>query len=209
MVTLSVLVWAFYTTHTKALASAIALFLLTTMYFTAMVWLVGFSACVEDLLKHAARPSNLFLFNCVELCFGWRLTRLHESRSRPSHGLYTTGTLNQKLAKLFLARTTKTVKLKRQGITPVHNARASPAYLELPLPNSTATERTNVEGNEEAENQHQRLRTWSYHRHVPDAAVNKKSKLTEAAKLLSAEEMQRLNEDIFNPLDICWIMKYR
>ena len=65
---------------------------------------------------------------------------------------------------------------------------------------------TNEEGNEEVENQHQRLRTWSYHCHVPDAAVNKKSKLTEAAKLLSAEEMQRLNEDIFNPLDICWII---
>ena len=25
-------------------------------------------------------------------------------------------------------------------------------------------------------------------------------------ELLSAEEMQRLNEDIFNPLDICWII---
>ena len=65
---------------------------------------------------------------------------------------------------------------------------------------------TNEECREEAEDRQQRLRTWRYHCHVPDAAVNRKSKLTEAAKLLSAEEMQRLNEDIFNPLDICWII---
>ena len=58
----------------------------------------------------------------------------------------------------------------------------------------------------EAITRRHRLRIWSYHCHVPDAAVNKKSKLTEAAKLLSAEEMQLLNEDIFNPLDICWII---
>ena len=61
-------------------------------------------------------------------------------------------------------------------------------------------------GKEEAENRKQRLRTWSYHCQVPDAEVNKESKLTEAAQLLSAEEMQFLNEDIFNPLDICWII---
>jgi len=61
-------------------------------------------------------------------------------------------------------------------------------------------------GKEEAENRRQRLRTWSYHCQVPDVEVNKESKLTEAAKLLSAEEMQLLNEDIFNPLDICWII---
>ena len=63
-----------------------------------------------------------------------------------------------------------------------------------------------VKGKEEAENRRQRLRTWSYHCQVPDAEVNNESKLTEAAKLLSAEEMQLLNEDIFNPLDICWII---
>jgi len=61
-------------------------------------------------------------------------------------------------------------------------------------------------GKEEAENRRQRLRTWSYHCQVPDVEVNKESKLTEAAKLLSVEEMQLLNEDIFNPLDICWII---
>lgn len=58
----------------------------------------------------------------------------------------------------------------------------------------------------ETKNRRQRLRIWSYHCQVPNAEVDKKSKLTEAAKLLSAEEMQRLNEDIFNPLDICWII---
>ena len=61
-------------------------------------------------------------------------------------------------------------------------------------------------GKREAERRRQRLRTWSYHCQVPDVEVNKESKLTEAAKLLSAEEMQLLNEDIFNPLDICWII---
>ena len=61
-------------------------------------------------------------------------------------------------------------------------------------------------GKEEAEKQKQRLRTWSYHCRVPDAEVNKQSKLTKAAKLLSAEEMQLLDEDIFNPLDICSII---
>jgi len=61
-------------------------------------------------------------------------------------------------------------------------------------------------GKEEAENRRQRLSTWRYHCQVPDVEVDKESKLTEAAKLLSAEEMQLLNEDIFNPLDICWII---
>ena len=48
---------------------------------------------------------------------------------------------------------------------------------------------------EEAEKQKQRLGTWNYHCQVPDAEVNKQSKLTETA-VLSAEEMQFLDEDI-------------
>lgn len=59
---------------------------------------------------------------------------------------------------------------------------------------------------EEAEKRKQKMRTWSYQCQVPDAEVNKQSKLTEAAKLLSAEEMQLLDEDIFNPLEICLII---
>ena len=88
-----------------------------------------------------------------------------------------------------------------EAITRRHRLRIWSYHCHVPQ-----QQHTNEEGDEEAENQQQRLRTWSYHCHVPDAAVNKNSKLTEAAKLLSAEEMQRLNEDIFNPLDICWII---
>ena len=53
----------------------------------------------------------------------------------------------------------------------------------------------------------QRRRIWSYHCQVADTAeVDKKSKLTEAGKSLSPEEMQLLYEDIFKPLDIYWII---
>ena len=53
----------------------------------------------------------------------------------------------------------------------------------------------------------ERLKTWRYHCEVANAVVtDKKSKLTEAAKLLSAEEMRLLEADIFNPLDIAWII---
>ena len=51
------------------------------------------------------------------------------------------------------------------------------------------------------------LKTWRYHCEVDNAVVtDKKSKLTEAAKLLSAEEMRLLEADIFNPLNIAWII---
>lgn len=48
----------------------------------------------------------------------------------------------------------------------------------------------------------ERRRTWSYHCQVPEAKVETKGKLTEAAKSLSEEEMRLLEEDIFKPLDI-------
>ena len=55
--------------------------------------------------------------------------------------------------------------------------------------------------------QRERLSTWRYHCHVEKAVVtDKRSKLTAASKLLSAEEMQLLDEDIFNPLDIALII---
>ena len=60
---------------------------------------------------------------------------------------------------------------------------------------------------EHEQRRRERLNTWRYHCHVEKAAVSdKKSKLTAAAKLLSAEEMQLLDEDIFNPLDIALII---
>lgn len=57
---------------------------------------------------------------------------------------------------------------------------------------------------EEAERQKQRSRNWGYHCQIPDTEVDEQSKLTEAAKLMSAEEMQRpyVDEGIFNPLNI-------
>lgn len=56
----------------------------------------------------------------------------------------------------------------------------------------------------EAERQKQRSRNWGYHCQIPDTEVDEQSKLTEAAKLMSAEEMQRpyVDEGIFNPLNI-------
>ena len=60
---------------------------------------------------------------------------------------------------------------------------------------------------ENDERRRERLSTWRYHCHVEQAVVtDKRSKLTAAAKLLSAEEMQLLDEDIFNPLDIALII---
>ena len=90
-----------------------------------------------------------------------------------------------------------------------HKSRSSPENegMDCTVPQQQETNQVVPEkGNEELENRQQRLRTLSYHCQVPDAEVDKESKLTEAAKLLSAEEMQLLNEDIFNPLDICWII---
>lgn len=53
-----------------------------------------------------------------------------------------------------------------------------------------------------------RLRLWSYHCQVTEADVqmDKQKKLTENYKSLSEEEMRLLDEDIFNPLDICSII---
>ena len=60
---------------------------------------------------------------------------------------------------------------------------------------------------EHRESRRQRLSIWRYHCQVETAKVtDKRSKLTEAAKLLSAEEMQLLEQDIFNPLDIALII---
>lgn len=58
------------------------------------------------------------------------------------------------------------------------------------------------------EKRRERLRTWSYHCRVTELQVNmnKQGKLTENYKSLSAEEMRLLDEDIFNPLDICLII---
>ena len=52
----------------------------------------------------------------------------------------------------------------------------------------------------------QRLSVWSYNCQVAVTQVNKQAKLTDAGKSLSPEEMQLLDEDIFNPLDIHWLI---
>ena len=95
------------------------------------------------------------------------------------------------------------------GYSPAHISRSSSENEGMDFTVPQQQQRNQVvpgKGKKEAEKRRQRLRTWSYHCQVPDTEVNKQSKLTEAAKLLSAEEMQLLEEDIFNPLDICWII---
>ncbi|KAL9961436.1 hypothetical protein ACROYT_G030376 [Oculina patagonica] len=81
--------------------------------------------------------------------------------------------------------------------------------VDFSVPQQQKTDQVVPEQRKEDEKR-QRLRllsTWRYHCEVANAKVtDKKSKLTEAAKLLSAEEMQLLDEDIFNPLDIAWII---
>ena len=80
--------------------------------------------------------------------------------------------------------------------------------VDFSLPKQRKTNQVVPEQHKERElRRRERLSTWRYHCHVEKATVtDKKSKLTAAAKLLSAEEMQLLDEDIFNPLDIALII---
>lgn len=98
-------------------------------------------------------------------------------------------------------------KLCGDSFEPKRRSSSEPDAMDCTVPHRQHTNQVVPDkGKREAEKRRQRLRTWSYHCQVPDVEVSKESKLTEAAKLLSAEEMQLLNEDIFNPLDICWII---
>lgn len=98
-------------------------------------------------------------------------------------------------------------KLCGDSFEPKRRSSSEPDAMDCTVPQRQHTNQVVPDkGKREAEKRRQRLRTWSYHCQVPDVEVSKESKLTEAAKLLSAEEMQLLNEDIFNPLDICWII---
>ena len=74
-------------------------------------------------------------------------------------------------------------------------------------PQKRETDQDVPDQREEVDEQQTRRRIWSYHCQVADTAeVDKKSKLTEAGKSLSPEEMQLLDEDIFKPLDIYWLI---
>lgn len=77
------------------------------------------------------------------------------------------------------------------------------AVLQQQEPNQVVLEKEK----EEVERQKQRSRNWGYHCQIPDTEVDEQSKLTEAAKLMSAEEMQRpyVDEGISNPLNICML----
>ena len=74
------------------------------------------------------------------------------------------------------------------------------AVLQQQEPNQVVLEKEK----EEVERQKQRSRDWGYDCQIPDTEVDEQSKLTEAAKLMRAEEMQRpyVDEGIFNPLNI-------
>ena len=51
-----------------------------------------------------------------------------------------------------------------------------------------------------------RRQTWSYHCRVEEIRNIKPPKLTLAAKSLTEDEMKNLEEDIFKPLDIFWLL---
>ncbi|XP_078352628.1 uncharacterized protein LOC144637441 [Oculina patagonica] len=95
--------------------------------------------------------------------------------------------------------------------SPTHTSQAPLEHVHMADFSVLQQQKTNqvVPEQRKADEKRQRVRlsTWRYHCQVANAKVtDKKSKLTEAAKLLSAEEMQLLDEDIFNPLDIAWII---
>ena len=82
-------------------------------------------------------------------------------------------------------------------------------YMDFSVPQQPKTNQGVPEqrNKDEVKRRKRLLSTWRYHCQVDNAVVtDKKSKLTEAAKLLSAEEMRLLEADIFNPLDIAWII---